>query len=205
MSKTSLRNVTKRMRAVDAAKHWRCYTSEILVSSDWANEVLDGGGRPANRVEMGYHHTQKGLWHVFLYAIAALLLTISLKLGDDPVAAVALPLMAALFATIAASFQHLTVADEGNRLLIHYGPLPLFRKRIWYDDLRHVEAGRTNILDGWGIHWIPGRGWTWNIWGFDCLVIRLDRGTLRVGTDDPQGLVQFLRSRMTPAGVQPHG
>ena len=170
-----------------------------MVSSDWANEVLDSGGRPATRAEMGYHHTQKGLWHVLLYAIAALLLTISLKIGDDPVAAVALPLTAALFATIAASFQHLTVADEGNRLLIHYGPLPLFRKRIWYDDLRHVEAGRTNVLDGWGIHWIPGRGWTWNIWGFDCVVIRLDRGTLRVGTDDPQGLVQFLRSRMTPA------
>ena len=139
---------------------------------------------------------RKGFGMCFLYAIAALLLTISLKIGDDPVAAVALPLMEPLFATIAASFQHLTVADEGNRLLVHYGPLPLFRKRIWYDDLRHVEAGRTNILDGWGIHWIPGRGWTWNIWGFACVVIRLDRGTLRVGTDDPHGLVQFLRSRM---------
>jgi hypothetical protein len=40
-------------------------------------------------------------------------------------------------------------------------------------------------------------GWVWNIWGYDCVVIRMKRGTLRVGTDDADGLVEFLRSRTT--------
>lgn len=175
-----------------------------MSSSDWANEVSKRVSRTAAQPEIGYHHTQRGYWHVLLYAIAALLVTVSLKLRGDPAAAVALPLLAALFAAIAASFQHLTVADEGNRLLIQFGPVPLFRKRIWYDEIRQVEAGRTTILDGWGIHWVPGRGTVWTIWGFDCVVIRLERKTLRIGTDDPQGLVKFLRSRTAPTdGASP--
>jgi hypothetical protein len=51
---------------------------------------------------------------------------------------------------------------------------------------------------GWGIHWNPWGGWVWNIWGFDCVVLQLNRGMFRVGTDDPDGLVEFLRRRIVP-------
>ena len=45
-----------------------------------------------------------------------------------------------------------------------------------------VEAGRSSLIDGWGIHWIPGRGWTYNLWGFGCVVIQQGKKTTRVGT-----------------------
>jgi hypothetical protein len=60
-----------------------------------------------------------------------------------------------------------------------------------------AEPGRTNLRDGWGIHYFPGRGSTWNLWGFDCVVLRLGGSkTLRVGTDDPEGLAAFLADRV---------
>jgi len=52
--------------------------------------------------------------------------------------------------------QSLTVCDEGDRLAICFGPLPLFQRRFQYDDILGVEIGRTTIMDGWGIHWTPG-------------------------------------------------
>ena len=52
------------------------------------------------------------------------------------------------------------------------------------------------LLEGWGIHWTPGRGWTYNIWGYDCVKLSLDRGTIRVGSDDVENLVSFLRERI---------
>ncbi|MGA2618073.1 MAG: hypothetical protein ABSF26_10720 [Thermoguttaceae bacterium] len=143
-----------------------------------------------------YHHTQKGPWGLLLYVLAAVFLTVSWYL---PVLALRITFLAAglpMF-LLAASFQHLTVADEGNQLAIRFGPFPLLRKRIWYDDIRDVEKGRTTFLDGWGIHWNPWGGWVWNIWGRDCVVIRLKRGTIKVGTNDPDGLVAFLRKRIS--------
>jgi hypothetical protein len=51
------------------------------------------------------------------------------------------------------------------------------------------------LLDGWGIHMSVRGGWVWNIWGRDCVVIHLDRSTLRVGTDDAENLTDFLKQR----------
>ena len=144
-----------------------------------------------------YHHTQKGPWGLLLYAVAAVFFTASWYL---PVLALKITfLVTGLFMLLlGASFGHLTVADEGDQLAIRFGPFPLFRKRIWYDHIREVETDRTTFLDGWGIHWSPWGGWVWNIWGRDCVVLRFERGMLRVGTDDPQGLVEFLKHRMSP-------
>ncbi|MCA8981642.1 MAG: hypothetical protein KDC14_16550, partial [Planctomycetes bacterium] len=113
-----------------------------------------------------------------------------------PQTADALLLLAVVFTFVGACFRSLTVRDEGDRLALRYGPLPVFSKRIPFDSIRAVEATRSDLLDGWGVHWIPGRGWIWNLWGLDC--VRLDLGTrvLRIGTDDPQGLESFLRERL---------
>ena len=46
------------------------------------------------------------------------------------------------------------------------------------------------------IHCIPGRGWTYNLWGFDCVVVRQGNKTTRVGTDDVAGLLAFLRTKV---------
>ena len=50
------------------------------------------------------------------------------------------------------------------------------------------------------LHW---GGWVWNIWGYDCVVFRLNRGTLRLGTDDPENLVRFVRNRIARTSSLP--
>ena len=77
--------------------------------------------------------------------------------------------------------------------------MPLFRRRVRYEDIRDVEIGRTVLLEGWGIHMSPRGGWVWNIWGRDCVVIHLETGTLRVGTDDDANLEALLRQRIGSA------
>jgi hypothetical protein len=94
------------------------------------------------------------------------------------------------------AFHHLTVEDQGNRLTIRFGPLPLFRRAVRYHDIEKVEVGRTTILDGWGIHRSIRGGWVWNIWGRDCIVVHLKTSVLRIGTDDAENLVGFLELKM---------
>ncbi len=101
-----------------------------------------------------------------------------------------------LFLLLGAAFQHLRVFDADDRLALRFGPLPLLRGEIRYASITAVDAGRSSIIDGWGIHWIPGRGWTYNLWGFDCVVVRQGSRTVRVGTDDVSGLLAFLRTKI---------
>ncbi len=142
-----------------------------------------------------YRHTQKGPWGLLLYVLGVVFLIVSWS-------AMLLPLRITFLITgvlmflLGMSFHHLTVADEGHQLSIRFGPFPLFRKRIDYGNIRAVEKGRTTILDGWGIHLSLRGGWVWNIWGRDCVVIHLNRGIIRVGTDDPDGLLAVLKDRM---------
>ena len=80
-------------------------------------------------------------------------------------------------------------------------PLPLFRTRVRYDRITHVEIGTTTWLEGWGIHMSPRGGWVWNLWGWDCVVLRGPKQTLRVGTDDAEALAKFLQSRLPQDSV----
>ena len=101
--------------------------------------------------------------------------------------------VAAIIIAVAFSFRWLRVVDDGECLLLRFGPIPLFHKRFRYDRIVRAERDRTWILDGWGIHWVPGRGWTYNVWGRDCVRLTLAGGrTARIGTDDPEGLVRHL-------------
>jgi hypothetical protein len=143
-----------------------------------------------------YHRTQKGPWALMCYALAAVFF---IPGWTVPITALRIVFFATgvLLLLLGGSVRQLTVADEGDHLAIRFGPFPLFRKRIFYDDIREVEKGRTTLLDGWGIQWSPWGGWVWNISGYACVVIRLKRGTLKVGTDDPDGLAEFLKERIS--------
>ena len=142
----------------------------------------------------GYCHTQRGPWGIFLFALSALFFTVGWWLfGDVPFALFLLPMVGLL--TLALCVHHLTVADEGVRLKIRFGPIPLFQKRIPYENVLQIEIGRTTILDGWGIHMSLRGGWVWNVWGRDCVVVH-HRGITRIGTDDAQHLAAFLTTKI---------
>lgn len=99
---------------------------------------------------------------------------------------------------VALSFHHLTVADAGDGLSIRFGPLPLFRRKVLYEDIESVDVGRTLVIEGWGIHYSLRGGWIWNLWGRDCVVLHLRKGTLRIGTDDAENLAEFLSAMRSP-------
>lgn len=149
---------------------------------------------------MTYHHTQRAPLCLILYVLAVTFLVVAWVLRDEPILVWVFPPTALLVLILAVSFHHLTVADQGDHLLVQFGPLPLFRRRVKYDEIETVEVGRTTILDGWGIHLSLRGGWVWNLWGRDCVVLRLRKDTLRVGTDDADMLAQFLESKIERRG-----
>jgi hypothetical protein len=145
---------------------------------------------------MAYEHTQRGLWHLLLFAVAAGCLIGGWLLRQDPPAHYIFLGIALLMILIGLSFMQLTIRDEEDALAARFGPLPFFFTRIPYDRIERVTADRTWLLEGWGIHYLPRRGTTYNIWGFQCVRIDLDSRTIRLGTDDADNLIAFLTQRV---------
>ena len=145
---------------------------------------------------MEYSHTQKGRLSLILYLSAVAMLPMLWLPGVDTFLTVTIGAVVLVLCGCGLCFHTLTVEDEGRQLALRFGPLPLFRKRFAYDQMTGVEPGRTRLLDGWGIHYVPGRGWTYNLWGYDCVKVELGRKTVRIGTDDVDNLVAFLQSKI---------
>ena len=145
---------------------------------------------------MQYCRTQHGRFHYGLYVAVCATLCLAWVIRTQPVLMWLVLGVAALLFLFTQGFHHLTVRDEGEWLAIRFGPLPLLGTRIPYARITSVEPDRTAFLDGWGIHWLPGRGWTYNIWGYDCVRVDLEDRIIRIGSDDVENLVGFLRERI---------
>ena len=55
----------------------------------------------------------------------------------------------AIVLLLACCLRQLTVSDEGDHLLIYFGPLPLFQRRIQFSEIDKVEKGKSTLMDGW--------------------------------------------------------
>lgn len=145
---------------------------------------------------MDYAHTQHGplSWILALLGVVGCAMALA-SLGDPAIA-----LISGLFGTVmlalALCFGSLTVTDEGACLLVRFGPLPLARKRVAYGAIRSAEPARSSFIDGWGIHYVPGRGWTYNLWGTECVALDVNGRTIRIGSDDSQRLACFIRTKI---------
>ncbi|MCY2991749.1 MAG: hypothetical protein NTY19_28325 [Planctomycetota bacterium] len=145
---------------------------------------------------MDYSHTQKAPLHFVFYPAVSWLLVLAWLCRDQPATAWGAAAGATVLLAVAFMFRYLTVRDAGQWLVIRYGPLPVFGKRIRYADISAVEASRSSLIDGWGMHYIPGRGYTYNLWGFGCAKLLVNGKTVRVGSDDVEQLVAFLSSKI---------
>lgn len=142
-----------------------------------------------------YDHTQHAPLSMLIVIPAIILLVVAFAIANDAATARGMTVLAGIVVIVALSFQTLRVVDEGDFLAVRYGMLPIFRRRIPYKSIDEVQRDRTSWIDGWGIHWAPFRGWTYNLWGFDCARLRMANGsTIRIGTDDPEGLIEFLHA-----------
>lgn len=147
-----------------------------------------------------YYHVQRSPLYLLLLLLAAILFVYSWFLSAPLAVRLAVALMGGLLCLIAMSFKTLTVESLERQLDIRFGPVPLFGTQIPYRQMASVQVGRSLLIDGWGIHWIPFRGWTFNLWGFACVIVRHQDGRVtRIGTDDPEGLLRFLQSRIAEA------
>jgi len=151
-------------------------------------------------VVMPYNHTQSGGWHYVLFAFTIVILVGAWLARSEPPVVIVNLVIATILALCGLVFGSLTINDEGDYLVLRFGLLPLVRKRIRYADITGVEIGRTRVIDGWGIHYFPGRGWTYNVWGVDCVKLTLGRKIIRVGTDDADGLARVVREKMGLCG-----
>jgi hypothetical protein len=160
-----------------------------------------------------YDHIQKSsLWLIFIFPAAILVGIVSFLPHERSVMTVWFSVTAVavgLFLFVVLTFRHLRVRDTGDFLSVRFGPIPLFGRRIPYARMVGVEAARSSFLDGWGIHYMPGKGWIYNLWGFDCVAVHLrladeenkseQNVCFRIGTDDVQGLVEFLKGKVGQA------
>ncbi len=141
-----------------------------------------------------YQHTQRGPWSFVLLAVVASNLTLAVRLwGNEPAWASWLFLSVALLMTFMTfCFQSLTTTVSETSLRVHFGPIPLLEKKVLLEEIVSVRPEKSSLLDGWGVHWTPGKGWIYNMWGFDCLAINLGTRHFRVGTNDPDQLCEVL-------------
>ena len=145
---------------------------------------------------MQYDHTQRGGIHIPVYLTAGLCLLGGWLCREELALAIILAASGAVILPLGMCFHWLRVRDEDEHLDVRFGPLPLFGTRIPYDKITDVQADRSTFLDGWGVHWMPGKGFIYNVWGFDCIRVTLGQKTVRVGTDDIVNLRVFLRLKM---------
>lgn len=96
-----------------------------------------------------YSHTQHAPLFVVLYGSALFCMVLAWNVRETPGLYIAGGVGLLLLALAAPAFHHLTVEDQGDRLAICFGPLPLFRRTVQYADIEQVEIGRTLLLDGW--------------------------------------------------------
>lgn len=144
---------------------------------------------------MGYQHTQTAPLYLLLMAIGVALV-VGAVFSPIVEAQVAMSLAGAAVLVLAFGFRHLTIVDEDDRLVAQFGPLPIFRRTVSYDQVERVKPSRSTWIDGWGIHYAPGKA-IWNLWGFGCVDIYFKNGKmLRLGTDEPQVLAEFLGRRI---------
>ena len=145
---------------------------------------------------MDYDHTQTSPLFLFLAAIGIGFFVWGNQV-DGQKLSITLFSIGAVWFLLGLSFRQLTCRNEGDHLRISFGPLPIFRRKLLYARLEKVEQSRSSLLDGWGIHLCTRGGWVWNLWGFDCVDIDSTSGKkLRLGTDDPEGLAAFLKTKV---------
>ncbi|MFN9718445.1 MAG: hypothetical protein ACK58L_07120 [Planctomycetota bacterium] len=143
-----------------------------------------------------YSHTQSAPLCLILYGCALACLVVGAISGEASGVVIS-GCVGLLIAMLGSCFHELTVEDQGQVLSIHFGPVPLFRRTVNYVDMSNVEIGRTLLIDGWGIHRSIRGGWVWNLWGRDCVMVSFRNGQpLRIGTDDAENLLAFLRSQV---------
>jgi hypothetical protein len=136
-----------------------------------------------------YRHTQVGYVTLTVTLLVALAV-VALPSRSERSVTVG---VASLLAICAVLFSSLTVEITDGELRFYFGP-GFWRKRFPLTEVTAANPTRTSWWEGWGIRITP-RGVLYNVSGTNAVEIELRSGKrFRIGTDQPEGLVQALRT-----------
>ena len=136
-----------------------------------------------------YEHTQTARW---LFVLMLPVIGFAIVARTEPGAQAAAVFAIAVAAVVLIVFTRLAIGvdAEGVRWSMGYGWPAGF---IPAAEITRAEITRTNLLEGWGIHWTIWHGWLWNVGGFQAVEIcKTDGSSVTLGTDDPQGLLDAI-------------
>lgn len=92
-------------------------------------------------------------------------------------------------------FKSLTIELTGEELRWRFGP-GIVAKRVPLAEITSAKIVRTNLAEGWGIHW-SRFGWLYNISGRDAVAIALRNGKkFALGTDEPEALCAIIQQNL---------
>jgi hypothetical protein len=153
------------------------------------------------RAPASYDRTQSGVLHRIFLVVAAVEVTTGILVATLLRGGIGLTIGLVLGASAAFSaiVAWMRIHDDGDALRVVLGPVELLKRRVPYASIRSVEPYQTTTMrNGIGIHMAPGGGWTWNVRKGPAVELLLEKGRLIVGTDAPEELVAFLRSKLRP-------
>ena len=89
-------------------------------------------------------------------------------------------------------FGSMTIEVKDGTLQWWFGPY-FWKKSVPLSEVETAEQVRNKWWWGWGIRYY-GKGWLYSISGLDAVEVTLKSGKrIRLGTDDPRGLVAALQ------------
>ena len=145
---------------------------------------------------MHYHHTQRGtmilLALVATGGIAALAFVVAAA-GAPFNWGMLIPLVmfALVLVGVAWFFSSMTVDVNDNEVRWSIGPMSA--KTIKRSDIESASIALHPWWYGYGIRWLGPKRWTYIVAGRDTVELRLKAGGyVRLGTDDPHGLLAAL-------------
>lgn len=150
-----------------------------------------------------YKHTQIGITIIVPVGVAIIVFFVMLATGRVIVPVWSAAAIVLLTPLLLALFRTLTVSVDGERLLAKFG-IGLVRKSIPLSRIASFQSIRMRWLHGFGIHWVPFRGWLYNVSGLKAveIVLKSGRHTL-IGTDEPEALCRALEKAVIkePTGI----
>jgi hypothetical protein len=139
-----------------------------------------------------YRHTQIGTTMIAILS-AGFLFILILFLNSGVFHPAFLEVFVIIIAAMAL-FYALTIEISNGTLVCTFG-IGLIQKRILISEIRQARAVNNPWYGGWGIHWIPGGCWLWNVGGMRGVELTFqDNRRLRLGTDEPEALVRAIET-----------
>ncbi len=141
---------------------------------------------------MQYHHKQIGF--VIIIPLVVFFIIVFTQFMAKGVFTFMFILILIFFIAALVLFYALTVEIQNNIITCSFG-IGLIRKSISLSEIQTVRAVQNPWYAGWGIRWIPGQYWLWNVSGFEAVELSMKDGKrFRIGTDEPDALVLAIES-----------